>query len=69
MAFESRQSVLVSTVTQALLLLSLLCVDEDLPPSVIPMRAASGKSRLLRVGFLTETHRLRVANEGHSLLG
>jgi hypothetical protein len=35
---------------------------------VMSMRVVSGKSRPMRVGFRTETHRCRLADEGHSLL-
>jgi hypothetical protein len=37
--------------------------------SVMPTRPASGKSRSMRVGFHTGTHRLRVAEEDILLLG
>jgi hypothetical protein len=37
--------------------------------SVMPMRAVSGKSKPMRGGLRTRTHRLVVADEGHSLLG
>jgi hypothetical protein len=49
---------------------SCLCIDEDLPPlSAMLMRAVSGRSRLMRDGFHTRTHRCRSSDEGHSLLG
>jgi hypothetical protein len=36
---------------------------------VMPMRAVSGRSRPMRVKFLTGTHRCRSSEEDHSLLG
>jgi hypothetical protein len=37
--------------------------------SATPMRVGSGRSRPMRVGFPTETHRCRSSEEAHSLLG
>jgi hypothetical protein len=37
--------------------------------SATPMRAVSGRSRLMKVGFLTETHRHRSSEEAHTLPG
>jgi hypothetical protein len=54
---------LLSVVAQALLLY-ISCVQVRIfLLSMMPMRAASGKSRSMRVGFRTGTRRLRVANE------
>jgi hypothetical protein len=51
------------------LVVSYLCVGEDLPPSGNADEAVNERSRLRRAGFPTGTHRRRLSNEGHSLLG
>jgi hypothetical protein len=50
-------SVLLSVVAQALLLYIYYLQVRIFPFSAMPMRAASGKSRLTRAGFHTGTHR------------
>jgi hypothetical protein len=50
---------------------SCLCAIEDLLPPllVMPTRAVSGRSRLMRAGFPTRTRKRRSSEEAHTLLG
>jgi hypothetical protein len=62
--------VLLIVLAQSLLCNFLVCRFVLLSLPVMPMTAASGKSRLLSAGFHIETHRrCRVAEEGFHLLG
>jgi hypothetical protein len=68
-AFESRRVNLAKYSRSDFALVYLCCVQVRIFLLLaMPMRAASGKSRLLRDGFRTVTHRLRVADERHSLI-
>jgi hypothetical protein len=69
-AFESRQISLAECSRSSFTFISIFCVKVSifLLPAM-PMRAASGKFRLMRVRFCTGTHRCRSVDEGHSLLG
>jgi hypothetical protein len=62
---------MLSVVAQALLLLYLICVQVRifLRLPVTLMRVVSGRSRPVRAGFPTGTHKCRSFDEGHSLLG
>jgi hypothetical protein len=62
--FESQRISLAEHSCSSFALVYLLCAGEDFSPSVMPMRATSGKFRPMRVGFHTGTRRLRVAEEG-----
>jgi hypothetical protein len=61
---------LLSVVAQAfaLVVFIYLCAGEDLPPSGDVDEVCSGRSRPMRAGFPTGTHRCRSSEEAHSLL-